>query len=477
MKNHLKLHYHRYLIVVLYALVVVYMKYNYPNPTIAWDTNYYIAQSITGDAGIRPEGYPVFLNWLYQFSHSLNTVLVVQYLLYFLSIVVLLEVFVRVFRINRLLYIILGVLMLIEPTGLFFTNTIYSDQPFSVLTFFYIATLLAYVNYRKIYWLLLHILVLYCCLEVRFLSLFYPFFSILAILLTMKKGLVLKVVACLLIFFTFKFSYNRNVRRNTEAFGVPVHSAFSGWTYANNAMYALPRINTQAKFIKDPELREMHAGFMKYFDTTENIQVEINTNYLWNVDGPLFPIMMKANDSLWSVRESVPLYMDMFVVAPKLEKYGLYIQRQYPYEYLMGYLLPNAKTMFHPHQGEMHDYYYFYQLSDESKARYNIKDSDISCRKDIFEQWVNDVNDKWYKRRLILFALAILGFLWLWYKRRLSTIEIKYLGIAISFVILFYGAMIYSSWCIYRYVLPVLPVMTIVTILTAYRFVVRAKDQ
>ncbi len=468
MLQHFKKNYHRYTLGIIFLLLVWYIKYYYPNPGIAWDTNYYLIHSITGKTGIRPIGYSAFLSWVYQFTTSLSAIVAIQFITFFLSVVLLLEAVQRTIKFPKWLYIFTGIIMLMEPVGLYFSNTIYSDQPFSVLTYFYLASLLLFIQNRNILFLLLHILALYCALEVRFIALFYPLFSILVLLLSGRKGFLLKIVGVVLIFLTFKSSYNRNVEMNKKAFNVPIHSAFSGWTQANNAMYALHRINTPAKFIKDPKLRDLHSWFMHYFDTTSKVNTNINTDYLWDTNGPLAPLAKKTNDSLWSVMKEVPIYMDMFVMAPKLERYGLYIQRQYPYEFLMGYILPNAKTMLHPHIGEMSDYYYHPDLSEEVKSKYDI---DVSCRQDIFKEKINSINDYWYGRRLILFAIAMAVMILLWFKKRNIVIQQRNVFILLSFTLLFYGGMIYSSWCIYRYILPILPVMTLVTVSAFYMMI------
>ncbi|MCB0699141.1 MAG: hypothetical protein H6551_13530 [Chitinophagales bacterium] len=476
MKQHLSNNYHRYILFGLFLLLVWFVKYYYPYPVITWDTDYYVHHARTGDVGIRPAGYSAFLSWVHGYSSSPNTVVWLQFIAYFLSLLSLLEVFRIVFSIHKLLYIIIGFLMLAEPTGLYFANTIYSDLPFATLTFFYLATLLHYVSERKILYLLLHALALYCCLEIRFISLIYPLFSVF-VLLFATRSFVMKALGILLLLYTFKYSYNRNVNMNDKAFGVPIHSCFSGWTQANNVMYALPRINTAPKYIKDPELRELHHRFMTYTDTVSNPIIAINTEHLWNPNGPLFPLAQIANDSLWTVMNPVPRFMEMFVVAPKLEKYGLYIQREYPYEFLMGYLLPNARTMLMPHIGEMGDYYLHTYLSDASKMYYNVQEGDIQCRKDVFRETINPVYEKWYPRRLVLFAIALVGVVYLLRRKSLNTKERVMLLIPIVFVAMFYALMIYSSWCIYRYILPVLPVMTIITIMIFVLAITKRKGQ
>lgn len=462
MKRFIHNYYHYLLTLAGFLVLVVIMQYYYPNPNISWDTEYYLQHSRTGKAGLRPIGYSEFLNYIYNFSRSLSAVVFVQYLLYFLSILSLLAVVNKIFGLSKWLFVLLGWLMLAEPTGIYHCIAIYSDLFFSTLTWFYLATLLYFIHTRKWLYLLLHIPILFLCLETRFISLFYPFFSMLAIVLSLR-GLVLKVVCVALLFGTFKYSYNHYIRLNQETFGVAIHSAFKGWTLANNVMYALPRIHLAPKNIRAPHLKDIHEVMSDHVANSPYMVIPISTDYVWDLRSPLYKLLGRVQDSMRNAGATIGQYQDMFVLAPRLEDYGMYIQKHYPYEYVMGYMVPNIKTMIDPHDGEMGDYYVHPDMSDSTMMRYNITEEDVVCRKDIFNTTICAFNAKIYRYRLVLLVLSIVLFIALW--RHTTRAEGVALTITISFVGLFMLMMLYSSWFMYRYILPVMPVMTVIVVL------------
>lgn len=462
MQQILRKYYHYITLFTVFVILVIWMQYYYPNPNISWDTDYYIKHARTGNPGLRPAGYSIFLSMLHKIVQSLKLVVAVQYTLYFFSLLALLAVLQKIMAFNKGWFITIGVLMLAEPTGLYHCIAIYSDLLFSTFTYLYLATLLYFVHTRKWYVLLVHSIVIFACLETRFISLYYPFFSIL-VALTMIRGLILKILCVLLFIGVFKFSYQRYVDMNRKTFGVAIHSAFSGWTHANNVMYALPRIHLNPKNIRAPHLKYIHSVMSRHVDSSDYVEIPISSDYIWDGRSPLNRLCTEIADSMRNAGAIVHDYADMFLLAPRLEEYGLYIQKHYPYEYIMGYMVPNIKTMILPHDGEMGDFYVHQNLSDSSKMQYHLKSEDMVCRRDIFKERINAINAKVYPYRLLLFAGVVLMFLGL--NRLIPAEERKAILVSIMFVCSFMLMMLYSSWFMYRYILPTLPVMTALTVI------------
>lgn len=472
MKRFFREHYHQILLFTGFVVLVVIMQYYYPQPNVSWDTEYYLKHSRTGNPGLRPIGYNEFLNFIYRFSSSLQAVVWVQYALYFLSVTALLTVFSKIFSLSKPLYLFTGLLMLAEPTGIYHCIAIYSDLLFSTLTYFYLATLLYFLYSRKWVYLLLHTFFVYLCLETRFIALFYPFFSLLAIVF-ITRGILMKLLSILLLLGAFKYSHQHYVNINKKTFGVAIHSAFSGWTHANNVMYALPRIQLAPKNLRAQHLRDIHEVMSDHVANDPYVVFPITTDYVWDGRSPLNKLLAKVEDSLRAEGVFVHDYLGMFVLAPRLEAYGLHIQTHYPYEYIMGYMVPNLKTLKEPHAGEMGDYYMHTQLSDSSMMRYNLKPEDIYCRKDIFKDTMSVVNMKMYQYRLGLFLMAcVLLFM---VRRFTARQEGVALIISIGFVLMFGLMTLYSSWFMFRYILPVIPVMTAVIVLAVRNLLMHGK--
>jgi len=456
-----------------FLVFVAIIQYCYPIGEITWDSDSYIQVSKNILPNTRPIGYPVFLRILYMFSHSISLVVYSQYIIYFFSILCLLKIVNRYKRFTSFQYYLLGVLLLVEPASLYNCITILSDIIFAAFTYFYLATLLLYINNRKPVVLVAHIIVLVCCIETRHIALFFPLFTIITFVVYLKniKLILIDTCAILLVFYTV---YVSNVNWNNKVYGVSVYSPFSGWTEANNALYALPIIKLNPKYIQDPEIRELHTFFTAYLDTTTFIPNEVGPGYLWDQRSPLNVLRKQVDDSLIKRNGNGDYTLTWYLLAPRYAKYGSFIERKFPYEYITGFILPNFGTLIKPHDGEMEDYYTAKgQISSASLQRYNLTANKLYCRKQLYKDHINSINLFLYQSRLLLFLLSI-PCLFIFRKYN-NTGTNKMLILLIAFTGLFYISMLCSSWFMPRYLLPVLPLLTIVIFITVISFINRSK--
>lgn len=457
------------LILIDFVLLFIFYKafskvlYYYPIPQLTWDSSYYIDTAITNEYGIRPSGYSFFLNWVYDFSKDIRAVAWAQFIVYYLSAITFLKAISTIFKIPVWLYVIVGLFLVLEPVALYHINNILSDSLFASLTLLAVAFLLLAVHKKNYIFLALHIVTIFLCIEVRHIALFYPFFTCVVIFFSQFRNIA-KLAAIILVLFTFKSLKDIHVDYNQKKYGVPVYSAFSGWTHANNSLYALQRIHLDAKYIDNPDIRNMHAFFSTYLDTTKAFVVtQVGSGFLWDDLSPLNIMRNKLIDST-----HINYNNSWYRLAPYYHYYGMYIQKNYPYEYIMSFMYPNIKTMLHPHHGEMKEYHMTQYISPKAMEHYGLKEEDRVCRQDIYPINVNPKLEYWYSKLLNLTAAFSLLFA-IYLRRKFTKEENILIGSMIFFLFTFFGLTLYSSWFMYRYLLPVFPLMFALTVAICWK--------
>ncbi|MBZ0099479.1 MAG: hypothetical protein K8F30_10360, partial [Taibaiella sp.] len=333
------------ILAIVYFFAYKAIKQAYSIPHITWDSNYYARAAFYHDFRLRPSGYPFFLRQLGNFAPSINAVANAQFIIHFCSCIMLLYCVNRIFRLNIILYTALGLAMVLEPVALYHSNSILSDQLFSSLTMLAMATLLLYTNTRKYPWLLLHVCLVFTCIEVRHIALFYPFFSCFILLLVSKQWKVtaINIVMILAVFFVL---YKWHIKDNTRKYSSPVYSPFSGWTMANNALYCLHKANVNPVDIKDQEMRSIYQYMRHSLDSTGLVNQTIGSEYLWNEKSPLNILRNKTIDSLYPYfGYDTSWHVSWYVLAPRFGQFGKHFQQHYPFAYLKGYVLPNIQSL------------------------------------------------------------------------------------------------------------------------------------
>lgn len=448
---------------LIYFIAIQYILKYYPVPQFTWDSFYYVGVSITHEYGVRPIGYSIFLNILYYFSESIHFVALVQFFIFFICAVFFLKVLRRIFSFSTPAYLIMGLLILLEPASLYHANTILSDSLFYSFTMAAFGFLLYYLNTGRYWALLVHILLVLVCIELRYIALFYPFFSSGILLLFTRKNRV-SLIGIVVFIAAFFLLQKMHIDYNKKRYGVPVYTAFSGWTHTNNALYALPRINLNPKFIENPDIRQMHAFFKTYLDTSSFVVHQVGSGYLWDERSPMNVIRKKYADDL-----NLDYNTSWYYSAPYFHHYGVFIQRNFPYEYVMSYMVPNLKTLLHPELGEMGDYFTTPFFAPVVLEHYHLVESEVKPFRQIYKENINAGISKGYSILLLLFGVC--SIVLLFYAKRLNKEELTTALTLISFVVAFYGLTLYSSWFMFRYLLPVYPLMICTIYLVVMLFI------
>ncbi len=437
----------------IYLVGVLLILHYYPLPQFSWDSYYYVEKSIKHEKEIRPSGYSYVLDYAYGFSKSIQCIIWLQFTAYFLAIAFFLQTLKKYYSLTGFKYFLTGLLLLTEPVALYHCNSILSDVLFASCSIIAIAFLIRYLHSGRYYNILAHVLFIILSIELRHIALFYPFFTLLVLVLFSKRNWLLLVNICLVLG-AYSYVYKWHVNKNLKETGVAIFTPFSGWTATNNALYALPRIKLDAKYIEQPLIRDMHAFFSNYLDTTSYIPYQVGSGYLWDQRSPMNVIRQRAQDSL-----NIDFFGSWYTTAPQFTYYGTYIQKHFPYEYVMAYMVPNLKTLLKPHVGEMTDYNATEIGDNEIRVlkRYGLKKEDMVCRKQVYRDTINNYIPRMYTLALLLTLASTLIFVI--YFKRFDLNSRKIFGVFILFIGSFYGLTLYSSWFMYRYLLPVLPLM------------------
>ncbi len=437
------------LLLLIFIGCVSLLTYCYPTAQLTWDSYYYLEIANDMKPSLRPGGYPFFLHILGSVYKSFSIIVISQYCLYFLSIWFFLRVLDYFFRFTTLQYILLGILFIVEPVGLYHCFNVLSDVLFSALTLGYIATLLLYTVKRSRWVFVAHLLCMFAAIEVRHIALFYPFFSF-VLLLYFHRSFRLGLVYAVVIFGPYFLLNRYHVNQNEKYYKVRVYSPFSGWTHANNTLYGLHLMKLDTAEISDPEIKALHTYFTRYMDTSGYYPVSIGSGFLWDDKSPLCVLRQKMQDSL-----GITFVEAWYKLAPSFGKYGLYMQKHFPLQYIQGFMKPNTATLIKPHDGEMLNYYATPDMNKWILEWYHRKPSDFFARKQIYSEHINHWNTKYYQLKLALFILASV-FLAMRFRRMGKTTLAVIIPLTL-FVYAFYALTWYSSWFMQRYMIPVFP--------------------
>lgn len=312
----------------------------YPYPIINGDSGNYVLRAREMTIGAyRAFGYSVFLNWLHGISEDIRVVFFGQFILNFLSTVFFLLSIQFLLPLKRWLYYFLAFILIISPSIVYCTTLVMSDSLFYDLTLLYLASMLWLMRFRKWWILLVHLLILYFLLYVRYTALIYPFITAIGLLwgkFSFKK-LGVAIVPLLVLGI---FHHNVKASMNKQ-FGVEIFSGFSGWALANNAVSVIPYIDLEAEDIKNPRVRYVHSFVASKPDSIYDTKYIIGTSFMWKPEWP-------AKQMMQDYKKTVPTsYPKLWLYSSKLlSEYGQYLIKNYPWQYFNHFIVPNFLQLF-----------------------------------------------------------------------------------------------------------------------------------
>jgi hypothetical protein len=457
--NQIKALFHEYKIefylLCIYFIFVSIILACYPCPQINGDGGDYIYISANLQPGVRAIGYCYILKVLNHLFHSIYVIIGAQFLVYYFSIIFFLRTVSPLLNINGWKYYVLGTLLLIEPTTLYYCIFILSDVFFTAFTLLYLSTLFLYISKCKKMYFIIHLVLLLFCIEIRLAGLVYLVFSSLVFFIWLKD-VRRSVVNVAILFFCWLCVYSFHLHWAKKVYGTAVYSSFSGWNSANDALYIQRHIKADTGSIRDPQTRQLYSYFSHYLDTCAIDPQPIGSDYLWVDKSPLNVLRRKWKDSLKIEDDAI-----WAALAPGFGKYGRYVQTHFPIAYIRWYMGPGLGSLITPHNEELQDYYVT-PINDENLPKeYHIV---AHCNYQLYKNYLNKFNIIYYQVRLALLVLCMLLFL-VFYRRFDKKIK-KYIFTILLFTSLYYLLILYSSWFVFRFLMPVFPLMDTVIFAT-----------
>lgn len=302
-------------------------------------------------------GYSKFLRLFSVFNRTDYILTTFQYLLIQCSGLYLLLSLFYFYTPGKIVKLTLLGFMIFNPLFLHLANLISSDGFFLALSLIWLTLLLWIIHSPSKKFIVYHSLVIFIAFTVRYNAMIYPIIAIIAFLLSpisMRNklaGIGMMVLLCGLFAGFTSFKYYKLT-------GYWQYSPFSGWQFANNAMYAYRYVDKKDRKSVPDQYKELDIMIREYFDSTRNTKrfpvesIKASTFYMWSRGLPL----MKYRDSLFKKQPKIPELKKWAAMGPLYKDYGIYIIRQYPWQFLKYFIWPNALKYYAPPE-EFLEYY------------------------------------------------------------------------------------------------------------------------
>lgn len=338
-----------WLTIIISAIIgYIFIRICYPTPATYSDAFSYVAAAAADQFSIyRPFGYSAFLQLVHVFSHSLQAVIVAQFVLYALAMGLFLLAIKRYYPIKQTwLRVVIEVVATLAPTCIYMLNALMSDALFCCLILIMLAMLLVVIYDNS--WLAagIYLATFFACLFVRYSAMFFPLAFIPILVLAGKP--VLRWTTIVLTCILFAVFY-QNITSNMQHV---IHrkqfsTGFDGWQLANNAMHILPYIEDEQQ-PDDRRMRDLHNFVQPQFNDLTIAATDsgrhVTAAFIWQSHFPLKQYMyryMQATQTPYPIawaRLGGGLYAD----------YGKWLIFHYPTLFWKYYLAPNIKDVFYP---------------------------------------------------------------------------------------------------------------------------------
>lgn len=299
---------------------------------------------------IYPVGYSKFLRLVSIFAKPDIVLVSLQYLLIQSSALFLLFTIFYFYRVGKVMQWILLGFMILNPLFLHLGNMVSSDGLFLTLSLTWFSLMLWIIHRpsnKIIFW---HGLVLFMAFTVRYNALIYPLIAVVAFGLS---GLSLrkKITGIALPFLLCGWFIGMTMYQYKKLTGFWQFSPFSGWQWANNAMYAYRYVDSADRKPVLPKYKALDHSIRKFYDRTRNLymypseQAQASTFYMWSPGMPL----MDYRDSLFKTKIGAPNdYKAWASMGPFYKEYGIYIIKKYPLYFLRYFAWPNSNKYYAP---------------------------------------------------------------------------------------------------------------------------------
>ena len=328
----------------LFIAILVFLKLYYPYPQTETDSGNYILSAATGKInGYRPYGYSGFLSFFHGLSADVKFVVTWQWFLTFISVTFFLFTVKFVFQnLPRVAFYILCLICIINPSAVFMDAYMMSDSLFLSLTLLFITTCIWIVYSGSYVAMIANLLLLWWCMDARYIGLVYPIFSAAALVWTLWKRFKWLALASSLLPLLLLYVYRSGATdKMKEEFGVETFSSFGGWQKANNGVAVLPYVKVDPNEITEPQIKAIHQIVRQFPDSVFNTDAIMATSFMWTRNYPGKQCLAQY------IQQSGTPYMKAWAyLGTQMELYGDFLQSHYRGEYFKHYIIPNFRNIF-----------------------------------------------------------------------------------------------------------------------------------
>ncbi len=328
-----------------------FFKYLYPFASFIHGDSFsylYIAYS-NADIDTYMVGYGRFLRLFSVFTRSDTALVAFQYLFIQVSALFMCFTMFYFYRPHRATKIFLLAFMVFNPLFLHLANLVSSDCFFVALSLSWFSLLLWIIHCPSTRVLVLHTFFLFIAFTVRYNALIYPFIALVAFAFS-RIPLRVKILNVGVAFLLCGLFIGYTVHKYYKLTGLVQYSPFSGWQWANNAMYAYRYVDSSERKPVPEKFRVLDNMIRQYFDSTRDVErfpsekLEASTVYMWSPGLPL----MEYRNKLFKDNSPVTELKRWASMGPLYKDYGIYIIKKYPWHYMSHFIWPNAKKYYAP---------------------------------------------------------------------------------------------------------------------------------
>jgi hypothetical protein len=386
------------LILAAVAIVIQFsiFKYLYPFASYIHGDSFSYIDAAYNNSNINYYliGYSKFLRLFSVFARPDYLLVAFQYLLIQTSILFLIFTVYYFYQPGKVIKHILLWFMVFNPLFLHLGNLISSDGFFLAVSLIWFGNLLWVIHKptNKIIWV--HAILLFIAFTVRYNAIIYPFIAAIAFWLSdlslRKKiaGIGLGLLLCgLFVGFTI-YQYKKLT-------GLWQYSPFSGWQFANNAMYAYRYVDSTKRKPVPKQFQVLDNMVRSFFDSTRDVKkfpseaAMASTFYMWSPRMPL----MRYHFNLFNRRKdtSSTELRKWASMGPYYKSYGLFIMKQYPWHFFRYYIYPNANKYYAPPVEFLGNYNSGSErVNDQAKKWFDYKSEKIKTRMAHSKVWILD---------------------------------------------------------------------------------------
>ncbi|PWV48113.1 hypothetical protein [Chitinophaga sp. S165] len=328
-------------------LVTIILKL-YPFPNFLPDSYSYIdAAHNNVNINMWPVGYSKFLRIVSVFNRSDTALVIVQYALLQAGILFFLFSIKYLLHPGKWTMRLLFAFLVLNPLWLYIANFISSDALFSTCSLLWLTSLfwLLYLPNGRMF--IFHALVLGFVFSVRYNALYYPFISILVVLLVkgtfkeqlLKLAIIIIPVGWFAIYTTLTFK---------ERLGIATFSPFGGWQMGSNALFMYAHVPPADRAPVPKQFARIHTITVKHMDSLNRLKQrpdqELGVYYLWDDKAPLKLYLIEKYK-----RDSTTHYLKQWAsVSNFFGQYGSWLIREHPGAFLRYYVWPNFINYYSP---------------------------------------------------------------------------------------------------------------------------------